>query len=125
MSTTYSDLSYLMTKTSIGDINVVEDSDSIRQSIITILNTTRGSRVMRPHFGCYLKQYLFEPITAFVGEEIGEEIKSALESQEKRIVITNITVQIDVEAGAYDVSISYVPVNSKRVENTSLVLRKI
>jgi phage baseplate assembly protein W len=44
-----------------GGIAVSEHDESIRQSILIILGTAPGERVMRPHFGCEIHELVFAP----------------------------------------------------------------
>ena len=42
-----------------GRIDMVEDDASIRQSILLLLSTSPGERVMRPDYGCLLRRVVF------------------------------------------------------------------
>ncbi|MCI0538965.1 MAG: GPW/gp25 family protein [Verrucomicrobiales bacterium] len=44
-----------------GALATVEDEAAVRQSILLLLSTAPGERVMRPEYGCDLRQLLFEP----------------------------------------------------------------
>jgi phage baseplate assembly protein W len=44
-----------------GGIASSELDESIRQSILIILGTAPGERVMRPHFGCEIHELVFAP----------------------------------------------------------------
>src|SRR5262245_66442213 len=44
-----------------GALATVEDEASVRQSILLLLSTAPGERVMRPDYGCDLRRLLFEP----------------------------------------------------------------
>ena len=44
-----------------GGIEMVEESDSVRQAILILLTTLPGERVMRPDYGCELDRLMFSP----------------------------------------------------------------
>jgi phage baseplate assembly protein W len=44
-----------------GGLAMSELDESIRQSILVILGSAPGERVMRPHFGCEIHELVFAP----------------------------------------------------------------
>jgi len=44
-----------------GGIAMSEHEEAIRQSILIILGTAPGERVMRPHFGCEIHELVYAP----------------------------------------------------------------
>jgi uncharacterized protein len=44
-----------------GRIEMVQDDASIRQSLLLLLSTSPGERVMRPDYGCSLRRLVFAP----------------------------------------------------------------
>jgi phage baseplate assembly protein W len=86
---------------------LIQDVNSIKQSIITILYTTKGSRVFLPEFGCSLVQYLYNPIDLITSRNIENEISSAIFYWENRVIITSLEVQPDPENQQYYVSMEY------------------
>ena len=61
--------------------------ESIYQSIDNIINTEKGQRLFLPEFGVDLWQYLFEPMTYEVVNQVYYEVYDALERWEPRIKI--------------------------------------
>ena len=89
--------------------------DNVRQSIMLILLTERGERVMLPEFGAGLKRFLFQPNTVATRRLIEEEITRALERWEPRIELENISVEADAE----DAHAAIATVNYRLVANRS------
>lgn len=90
---------------------VLESSyeENIAQSIKIILQTQRGERIMRPDFGCNLKQYTFSEINFAVMIEIEKEIKTALVLWEPRIIDVDVKCRKDnSREGVLLIDISYV-----------------
>ena len=83
------------------------NEDAINKSIVTILNTRRGSRVFNRNFGSYLESYLFEPLDATTAFSIKMEILDSIKLWEPRLLIKNVVVLPDFILQAYYVSIDY------------------
>lgn len=75
-----------------GRVAVSRDKENVRQSVIIILTTEPGERLMHPKFGTRLHQFLFENMDSQIKEMIRREICHSLYLWEKRI--TDITVDI-------------------------------
>jgi phage baseplate assembly protein W len=76
-----------------GGIAMVDDHLSIRQSILIILSTIPGERVMRPDFGCDLYKLVFSPNDATTAGLAIHYVRRALTLWEKRITL------LDIDAG--------------------------
>lgn len=73
------------------------DEESVRQSILIILSTSKSERLMRPDFGCNLHELVFEVNDRATQASAAFEVREALQEWEPRIDV------IEVEAtGAGD-----------------------
>lgn len=75
-----------------GQIVLVTGSEDIDQSILIILRTRPGERVMRPTFGCRANELLFEPRSAGTVSLLQNYILEALRMWEPRIEVINVNV---------------------------------
>lgn len=75
--------------------NPATDDDAIRASIIQIVTTARGERVMRPDFGCNAFSYVFENNTDEFQRLVERDIRYSLTKWEPRIAVMQVTVQTD------------------------------
>ena len=66
------------------------DDELLKESIYNILTTRKGERVGNPEFGTNLYRFLFQPHVEFYWEAIKLEIKKDIESQENRVILTDI-----------------------------------
>ena len=62
----------------------------IRQSIMIILGTARGERVMRPDFGCGIHDLAFEAIDTALLTRIETEVRDSMTKYEARIEVLNV-----------------------------------
>ena len=80
---------------SAGRIAMHSLEEQVRQSVLLILRTARGERVMRPDFGAGLDTLVFAPVTATTAALAEHEVRQALVRFEPRIEILRIGATID------------------------------
>lgn len=82
--------------------------EQVRQSILIILRTAKGERVMRPDFGAGLHTLAFEPINPTTTALVQHEVKEALTRFEPRIDVDDVDVTSDPkEPGLLRIAVSY------------------
>jgi phage baseplate assembly protein W len=97
----------------VSDSSLKSKFQHIKESIIQIILTELGERVMQPEFGCELQELLFEPLDSSLVNIIKYRVQNAIERWEDRVEILDITVlkssedsivlQIDFEVVEYKV----------------------
>lgn len=75
-----------------GQVASVEYEEDIRQSILIILETAPGERVMRPNFGCGIHEMVFTAVDSTALQLIRSTVEEALVRCEARIDVLGITV---------------------------------
>ncbi len=76
-----------------GDFRLAEYEESVRQSILIILSTAKGERVMRPDFGCSIYDLVFEPNSPATAGKVSQAVQEALLIFEPRIDVLDVRVQ--------------------------------
>jgi phage baseplate assembly protein W len=79
-----------------GGLARAEYEESVRQSILIILGTAKGERVMRPDFGCGIHDLVFANNSPTTVGRLIREVHESLLRLEPRIDVT----QVDVTPGA-------------------------
>lgn len=74
-----------------GGTEESSDLDRIRESIIQILETRPGERLMRPEFGSRVKDLVFEQNDAVLKGLLRFHIADAIKRWEKRVTVTNVS----------------------------------
>jgi len=88
----------------------VYNEDAIRNSILTIIHTKKGSRPFRRNFGSSLLAYVWEPIDDVTATALKNTLKEDILQNEPRIVLENIEVLPDIERQDYYIELSgYIP----------------
>lgn len=91
--------------------------DSIKESIILILGTARGERVMRPDFGCRLNEMVFSSIDMGTATLIQTYVEEALMNWEPRIEVTEVTATVDSDESVLEIFIEYMIKASNSKDN--------
>ena len=82
---------------------------SISDSLKIILQTQPGERVMRPDFGCRLKEFSFQEINYTVLSLMEKEVRRAITLWEPRIIDVEVQCKPDQQGqGLVRIEISYV-----------------
>jgi phage baseplate assembly protein W len=91
-----------------GHVAAVAYEDDIRQSMLIILQTAPGERVMRPNFGCGIHELVFTPLDSTTVQLIRSSVEEALRRCEARIDVLGVTVDEDASLdGKLEVEIEY------------------
>jgi phage baseplate assembly protein W len=80
-----------------GMIALTNEQSEIEQSIILILSTPVGTRVMRPNFGSRLHELIFAPTNSQTMAEARRYVEDALGMWEPRIRVKDVDVSRDPE----------------------------
>lgn len=73
-----------------GKIKTAKYEDVVRQSILMILSTHKGERVMRPTFGCSIHDRVFLPNNLGTVGQIVSDVRDSLIEWEPRIDVLDV-----------------------------------
>ena len=90
-----------------GALDLAAYEESVRQSVLIILGTAKGERVMRPDFGCGIYDLIFEPNSASTIGKVSQAVRQALLLFEPRIDVIDIQVRSEESGERMLVSIDY------------------
>jgi len=90
-----------------GNLAIAMYEESVRQSILIVLGTAKGERVMRPDFGCSIYDLVFEPSTAATAGQLSQAVQDALLLFEPRIDVVEVQVQPNREGDCLLARIDY------------------
>ena len=98
-----------------GRFKMSSEEENIRQSIELILMTGKGERIMRPEFGCGLKEYIYETMDYTTLVSIEHEVKEALDKWEPRI--TDVKVQVTPDSARSNVILIHISYKARITNN--------
>jgi phage baseplate assembly protein W len=91
-----------------GRLAMTDGADLLDDSIVMILSTAPGERVMRPDFGCAIWNQLFDPINRTTLAQIAHSVEQALGHWEPRIDVDHVDVApTEGDTGRVDIEIVY------------------
>lgn len=88
---------------------MVSDEDDIRQSLLIILSTKKGERIINPDFGCGINELVFEEIDTAIRQQIIDLVTMAILYYEPRINLLEVNVALDEQLdGRININLDYV-----------------
>lgn len=99
-----------------NNVALAAEEEDIRQSLIILLNTSIGERVMRPDYGANIENLLFETINVTTASIIINRIKRAILFFEPRVKVDEIDMGPITEEGKIEVTVDYniIATNNRR-----------
>lgn len=91
-----------------GVLTTCSGAAAVRQAVRLVLATEPGERIMRPAFGCGLRQFLMAPNTPGTRAAIAEAVTVALTTWEPRISLRGVEVVPGEDPAVAIVTVSYV-----------------
>jgi hypothetical protein len=95
--------------------SIAEYEESVSQSILIILSTAKGERVMRPDFGSGLSELVFAVNNATTQAMATFEAREALETWEPRIEV--LGVETSVSGGRDEQLLIYIDYRVRTTDN--------
>jgi uncharacterized protein len=91
-----------------GSIAMVTGPQDIDRSIVMVLSTAKGERLMRPQFGCAIWDQLFEPINANTLGLMAQAVRDAVGQWEPRVELEDVRTAADEDGtGRVLIDITY------------------
>ncbi len=85
-----------------------KEEQKVRESLLVILGTARGERVMRPDFGSRLHELVFAPISSSTKSLAASYVNEALVTWEPRVEVLQVNVTAeDATSGTLLIDIEY------------------
>ena len=98
-----------------GGLKTTSGEDIVKESIIRIIGTSRGQRVMNRTFGADVMALLFEPANADTESSLIEAVERAIYEHEPRVRSLRVDTRID--GTTIYLSIQYRVVGSSKPRN--------
>ena len=96
-----------------GALPLVEGPDAVSRSLLLVLETEPGERVMRPGFGCGLRRYLMKPNTVATRTLIQRDVERALARWEPRVEVQRVAVEAGEDPALVWIRVEYALVRDR------------
>ena len=90
---TFRGISFPFGKSSTAFPAAVTDDELVKQSIVQIITTAKGERVMRSDFGSSAFAFIFENNNDILAEIVKDEIANAITKFEPRAIVRDVFVE--------------------------------
>lgn len=90
-----------------GNVDYRTGAEKVREAMELILRTEPGERVMRPTFGCALRQFIMSPNTVATRARIVRDVTRALETFEPRVRLREVTATAGSDPSLVVVTVRY------------------
>jgi phage baseplate assembly protein W len=101
-----------------GAARMVSAGEDIHQSLLILLSTTPGERVMQPSFGCGLKSHVYDSINESTITILKDLIRRAILFFEPRVVLESIEADTaNAMEGRLDFMIVYTIISANTRHN--------
>jgi len=87
------------------DLNTSTNFQAIKNSLINLITTFPGQKILNPEFGMNFGDLLFLPVSKARGISIGETITNSIAGFEPRININLVEVIADITKQEYEVNL--------------------
>lgn len=88
-----------------NDFRQLHGNEVVLQCVNSILSTPRTKRIRDVTFGCDLYKYIFEPSDEVTAQAIRQEVIEALEEQDERIKVRNVSIEFFTDGKGYSVNV--------------------
>jgi uncharacterized protein len=87
---------------------MVQAEKDIQQSLLILLGTSPGERIMHPDFGCGINRLVFEPISNSLFTKIKDLVEQAILLYESRVKLNEVIVEFNPKIeGVIYISLDY------------------
>lgn len=101
-----------------NNIALSAGEQSIKESIMIILSTSKGERIMRPNFGCNLQELVFSLNNTSTATQVIFYVEEALKEWEPRIDLFKVDAMPDEEErNKLNIFIDYIVIASNNRYN--------
>jgi uncharacterized protein len=98
------------------------DDQLIRDSLIQLVLTRRGERIMRPDVGSNALAFLFEPNDIVLEQTLRAELRAVITKYEPRVQLQAVDIERNTEEGTLTLTLVYIVLASQTSSSVSIVL---
>lgn len=124
-SKSYLDIDLSLSPKPAGDIYKKVDAAAVKQSVRNLLLTSRGEKPFNPFYGSNLNSALFGLDTDFDPDYIQDLVADAIENFEPRARVLSVSVRLQSDYNAIDVSVEFQVVSTREIVNVDVSLQRL
>lgn len=90
-----------------GNSEPIVDKAAVKQALLNIINTRKGSVPGKPTFGCSLDSYVFEQLDSTSKSLLVGDLNASLTEFEPRISVEDISIDFQEAYNRVDIEVQY------------------
>lgn len=107
------------------DIVLFTNEQSIENSILNLLTTSKYERVFNPDINSGITDALFENDSTIIRDILREQIINTINNHEPRCILIDVIVIPRADDNTYEIEITFRPINSSEPVEFSFVLDRV
>lgn len=108
-----------------GDISRKKDAEAVKRSVRNLVLMNRYDKPFKPQIDSRVSRLLFEQATPITAMAIRSNIMDVLTRYEPRARINDVRVVFQESTNTFNISISFLVLNSKEVSTVNVALERM
>lgn len=108
-----------------SDVNKLTDVEAVKRSVRNLINTSHFERPFHPEIGSNVRAMLFEPVTPLTALNLQRKVEEVLLNFEPRIKLVQILARPNIDANAYNLTISFYVVGTTQPVTVETFLERL
>jgi len=96
---------------------LVENEEDIKESLLILLTTIAGERLLRPDYGAGMENMVFEPLNVTTITMISNRVKRSVLFHEPRVKVEDISLVPDNLNGSFQITVEYTVISTNKRTN--------
>lgn len=106
------------------DVSLKKDAEAVKRSVRNLVLMNRYDKPFNPQIDSRVSRMLFEPATPLTAMAIRSNIMDILNRYEPRAKVNDVRVIFNEEYNLFDVTISFMLMNSREVSTLSIAIER-
>jgi phage baseplate assembly protein W len=108
-----------------ADLSRVINENAVKESIMNLVMTDRGERLMQPNIGCDIRGSLFENIDPNTILILEQNIKSTLRTYEPRCTVKEVQIFGNIDTNDLRVKVVFSVINTTTLSSVTIDLNRV
>ena len=110
---TYRDLDLFFTRRSRdSDVNVLTNVTAVKRSVRNLILTNFYEKPFHPEIGSVVRDLLFEIVSPLTAIAVAQSVEDVINNYEPRALLLGIDVIDNIDANAYDITVTFEVINA-------------
>ena len=108
-----------------GNLILKKNEDSVNQSIVSLVQTSRFERLFQPQINSRVRQMLFEPMTPASIMQLKSNISDVILQYEPRVKLIDVQIMERNDQNKIEVYIVYTVIDTNQISSAEFTLKRL